>query len=400
MVISLQNWIREICFINRYAILGRELFLLSVRFFLFLTLTCSIIIGSSLSSVNSTPQVQVVDNHTSHLKGSYYYVYGEVKNADTVNIRFVQLEATFYDSSGSVIHEESTYTRAPKIIAPGDRATFWFMISEDEGAKQIDSYTLSIIDFQEWDEDPLHVLTLASHSYEITDLGYMFELDITGEVKNNGSYPAKMVYAYITCYNRDGNVVYYEDDLLPSNLLEGRVEAFEVEIDDEEPTNQIHRYELLLEGEEYSQRQILPLIYTSEKITQEITPPFPPVLEELLDTSIIELTVTDITPTKAIQTITEQRESRPSQLTIEETQFISKSIKQRSTLESTLWYLVPIPIVIVSATVFLLRQKKMSKRLGTQVKRKCPQCSEEVRPEFTICPHCGEILESNLEKAS
>lgn len=143
------------------------------------------------------PQIKGV---TDYFEMDYYYLVGEVFNSTDSSINFVEVVATFYDETGTVIGTAFTYTELD-IILPNDTAPF--EISSYPDQIQPASYKLSG-DYQTTEEQPFAGLSIKSHSASIDDIGYY---KIVGEVENTSTMPAEFVEVIATFYNSIGDVI-------------------------------------------------------------------------------------------------------------------------------------------------------------------------------------------------
>jgi hypothetical protein len=143
------------------------------------------------------PQIKGV---TGYFEMEYYYLVGEVFNPSESNINFVEVVATFYNDTETVIGTSFTYTELD-IILPDD--TVPFEISSYPDKIQPASCKLSV-DYQTTEEQPLAGLIVKSHSTSVDDMGYY---KIVGEVENTSNMPAEFVEIIATYYDSSGDVI-------------------------------------------------------------------------------------------------------------------------------------------------------------------------------------------------
>ncbi|MCW3134902.1 MAG: FxLYD domain-containing protein [Methanophagales archaeon] len=146
---------------------------------------------------NTTEPGVVILNDTSYISASgYFHVVGEVENNLPANIKFVKINAIFYDEYRNMIGTDYTYTMLD-FLQSNQKSPFDLIYLEKiEPA----SYELSVT----WDEAPFEGLEITSHRSYITSSGYHH---VVGAVKNNGSEEAEYVKVVCTYYNSDGNVI-------------------------------------------------------------------------------------------------------------------------------------------------------------------------------------------------
>jgi hypothetical protein len=159
---------------------------------------------STPTTTTTTPKVPPAEPQirgvTDYFDMDYYYLVGEVFNSTDSSINFVEVVATFYDDTGTVIGTAFTYT-ALDIILPNDAAPFEISSYPDE--IQPASYKLSC-DYQTTEEQPFAGLSIKSRSTSIDDMGYY---KIVGELENTSTMPAEFVAVIATFYNSSGDVI-------------------------------------------------------------------------------------------------------------------------------------------------------------------------------------------------
>ena len=181
----------------------------------------AVIASVSLVLSNTTETGVVILNDTSYISASgYFHVVGEVENNLPANVRYVKINAAFYDEDRNMIGTDYTYTMLD-FLRPNQKSPFDLIyIEKIEPA----SYELSVT----WDEAPFEGLEIISHSSYITSSGYH---RIFGTVKNNGSEEAEYVEVVCTYYNSEGNVIdtewTYTD---PSDIEVNETAIFEISL--------------------------------------------------------------------------------------------------------------------------------------------------------------------------
>ena len=148
-----------------------------------------------------TPQpTSMILSHTSYTSIGYFHVVGEVQNTLSTNIEYVEIIATFYDSSDTVIGTAFTFTYMD-ILKPNQKSPFDLSSYPDEITPA--SYKLTV-DYLTTSEQPLSGLAILSHTPSVDSLGYH---KIVGEVKNNADKEADFVQIVGTYYDSAGKVI-------------------------------------------------------------------------------------------------------------------------------------------------------------------------------------------------
>lgn len=158
----------------------------------------AVIASVSLALSNTTEPGVVILNDTSYISASgYFHVVGEVENNLPANIKFVRINAIFYDGDENMIGTGYTYTMLD-FLRSNQKSPFDLSSSPEKIEPA--SYELSVT----WDEAPFEGLEITSHRSYTTSSGYHH---IAGAVKNNGSEEAEYAKVVCTYYNSDGNVI-------------------------------------------------------------------------------------------------------------------------------------------------------------------------------------------------
>jgi hypothetical protein len=167
--------------------------------------------------------VSILPNHTAALDSSgYLHLWGEVQNATGDHLRYVEINASFYDGSGALLDSEFTNTLLDN-VPPGEKACFDLFIEEPAGWA---TYEFAAPVY--WtDGAPLPKLAL------LNDRGsYDPDLDwytITGQVRNDQGSRVEYVSPVATYYNAAGRVVGCDFSFLENiNLGPGQTGSFEL----------------------------------------------------------------------------------------------------------------------------------------------------------------------------
>src|SRR4051812_8036855 len=77
--------------------------------------------------------------HTSYVgEIGDFHVIGEVRNDATKPMEFVEITATFYDSTGKVVGTESGFTDID-ILRPSETSPFDILLNDEQQSKKIDN---------------------------------------------------------------------------------------------------------------------------------------------------------------------------------------------------------------------------------------------------------------------
>jgi hypothetical protein len=145
----------------------------------------------------------VIQNNTSSYidQVGYFHVVGEAKNTGDVWLEYVRIDATFKDQNGTVVDTSSTFTLLDR-LPPSSSSGFDVFELDTCKSASIRSYTLAI-EFQEGQP-----LTTALEIVNTSSSKDMFgDLNIVGEVKNNGDTISEYTKVAAIFYGADGKVV-------------------------------------------------------------------------------------------------------------------------------------------------------------------------------------------------
>lgn len=149
------------------------------------------------------------------------HVVGEVTNETSKTLRFVKITANLYDSNGTLVDVDFTYS-ALENIPPGDKTCFDLLFIEPPSWS---FYKFEPVTYHE-DGIPVTGLTAinVSGSYNSTFGWYK----ILGEIRNDNTYKVNFVSPIITLYNGSGNVVDCDFTYVNStDLNPGQISSFE-----------------------------------------------------------------------------------------------------------------------------------------------------------------------------
>jgi len=180
-------------------------------------------------------------SHSSRLDEGWYYVVGEVQNISSYNLEYVELTGTFYNSSGTVIDTDFTFTDMDTLV-PGQKSPFEIILMDSTVASAVDDYVIVNSDYAITSEAPYGGLSVLSHSSNLDAYGWY---NVVGEVKNVGTQSAEYVQVIATFYNSAGTVIGTEFTFTsPSDLAADQTAPFEMTVLDTTVSAQIASYEL------------------------------------------------------------------------------------------------------------------------------------------------------------
>ncbi len=150
-----------------------------------------------------------------HYKGHFFHIVGEFRNPGSLNVRLDndKIEATFYDTGGSVIEPDFILKdnfAEEEILAPGEKWPFRLVLLDEEASHQVANYEL-VGKGHETGEVP--------HRAEVLSYG-LFQnanLKLIGEVRNTADENIR-VRVIATFYDEKGTVI-AADGFLPLVVL-------------------------------------------------------------------------------------------------------------------------------------------------------------------------------------
>jgi len=213
-----------------------------------LILLCALISYFSLMfSVNATGQVNIL-THSGWLDGlGYYHVVGEVQNVGSSTVDFVQVTATFYNSSNTVIAVDYTYTTL-SVILPGRKSPFEIILTDTTQSAKVYTYSLGVT-YSATSSIPMELEMLSNSSY-VDGIG---DLHVVGNIKNVGSENSTFTQVIATFYNSTGTVVataYTYSN--PDTITPSQTAPFEIILDYTNRVPLVASYALTAESAEYA----------------------------------------------------------------------------------------------------------------------------------------------------
>jgi hypothetical protein len=156
-------------------------------------ISCSII-------VTQAPVVAILSD-SSYIESGYFHVVGEVQNLGSLNLQYVKITATFYDSANNVIATGFTFTGID-VLVPQQKSPF-DVSSYPSQDLVVDHYKVVVSDYSSTTNQPYRSL-VAQGVTTSAEFGYY---QIKGEVKNTGTRTATYVKLVVTYYNAEGKVI-------------------------------------------------------------------------------------------------------------------------------------------------------------------------------------------------
>lgn len=126
---------------------------------------------------------------------------GEVKNTSQNPLKYVQIAATFYDSSGQVVAADIGYAQI-ETLRPGEKSPFTIFVTDPNQIGKITSYKL-VASATQAEAKPAN-LKLAVGDHFIDSLGFY---NLVGEVTNQGSDKTDFAHIAAAFYNSNGKIV-------------------------------------------------------------------------------------------------------------------------------------------------------------------------------------------------
>ncbi len=198
-------------------------------------------IFSIASPVEPVEAVEII-NHSSYLDTlGWYHIIGEVKNNSSNKLNYIRLTATFYNTAGTVISTDFTYTRIDTLM-PEQKSPFEIILLDKTNSAAVDHYVVVLSDATITGVEPYRAFTVLSHSSSIDTSGWYH---VVGEVKNTGSQMATYVQVVGTFYDATGKVVATAFTYThPEDLIVDQVVPFEMIVTDKTLSTKIASYVL------------------------------------------------------------------------------------------------------------------------------------------------------------
>jgi len=151
-------------------------------------------------TVTQAPAVLIL-SHSSYIELGYHHVVGEVQNLGSLNLQYVKITVTFYDTADNVIATGFTFTQID-ILVPQQKSPF-DVSSYPSKNLAVDHYKVVISDYSSTTNQPYRNLVAQGVTTSV-EYGYYH---IRGEVRNTGTQRATYVKIVVTYYNAEGKVI-------------------------------------------------------------------------------------------------------------------------------------------------------------------------------------------------
>ncbi|WP_051963008.1 fibronectin type III domain-containing protein [Mesoaciditoga lauensis] len=197
-------------------------------------------IVSGTTSAPSYAHAKILQTNSYVDSIGYLNVIGVVQNDGTENLKYVEIDATFYDKNNNVVGSNFTYTYMD-ILTPGQKSPFDVFISKPAN---YDHYKLSL-SYEETTDEPFQGLKIQGVTHHTDNYGYYY---IDGEVKNTNTTKAKYVEVVATLYDSTGKIVYAKFTYTNSDISYGQTSSFEVIVNTSEVPGNIVSFDLQVQA--------------------------------------------------------------------------------------------------------------------------------------------------------
>jgi len=206
-----------------------------------------IFLRPSLEKIVASGQATIPPTHLGFVdKLGYYRVVGEVVNIGDKNIRYVKVNATFYNIGNTVIANRSSYAMLD-VLLPGRKAPFEIVLGNKTASALVDHYSLNVSSDEYQGEKPSILQIMQSITF-IDEAGFQ---KVNGTVKNLATSNATYVKVVATFYNPQGKVVGATYGYTkPSTIMPSHTELFELELG--QKADNFSSYSLAAESMEYA----------------------------------------------------------------------------------------------------------------------------------------------------
>jgi len=185
-----------------------------------------------------------------------YSIYGELQNAGSQPLKFVEINVTFYDAQGSILGSAFTFAEL-HVLHPNERSPFWLWFADTVLSAKVDHYSFTT-DYSTAQALPQQLRILSSNMDLTQD-------HISGEIQNLGDETTSFAEVIATLYDANGKVVdlgfdyamnqEYSWQPLYGKLVSGSRATFNIAFSTSVP---VSSYRLTAQSIEYSLLDILP----------------------------------------------------------------------------------------------------------------------------------------------
>lgn len=225
----------------------KEIFRMSVLFFIMFLV--SIFFIASFREVAAFGQATIPPTHSGFIdRHGLYRVVGEVENIGDRNIRYPEVNATFYDVNNTVIASSSSYSIVMlDVLLPGRKAPFEIVLGNKIESALVHNYSLSTV-YEEYPLEKPSLLQIMQSTTYSDEAGFQ---RVNGTVTNLATSNATYVKVAATFYNAQGKVVGVTYGYTtPSTIMPGHAERFDIEL--RHKASDFSSYSLTAESVEYA----------------------------------------------------------------------------------------------------------------------------------------------------
>lgn len=200
---------------------------------------CSNVI-SGKTSAPSYAHAKILQTNSYIDSINWLHVVGVIQNDGTKNLKYVKVNATFYDKSNNVVDSDFTYAYMD-ILTPQEKSPFDVLVSDPAN---YDRCELSL-SYSETTDVPFQGLKIQGVTHRLGNYGYYY---IDGEVKNDGTSKAEYVEIVATLYDSNGKIIDADFTFTNSDINVGQTSSFEFMINTSNLPGSIASFELQVQA--------------------------------------------------------------------------------------------------------------------------------------------------------
>ena len=165
-----------------------------------LVLMVSMIYMATLNTVKAESVTVVSSSGFTDYIGDYHIV-GEVQNSGSNTVDYVQITATYYDSSNKVVDTQFTYSSV-SYLQRNAKSPFDIIETTSTLVPQISTYKLQVSSTSSGSiQQGLEITSNSSYTDSIGDV------HMVGQIQNTGSATSSATEVFATCYDSSGKVI-------------------------------------------------------------------------------------------------------------------------------------------------------------------------------------------------
>jgi hypothetical protein len=194
----------------------------------------------------STPTVTIrIVNSSLNINPLLYEIVVEVENNNSVTVTGVEINATLYNSVGTVIRTR-TGSSCIRTLMPNQKAPVYIWGTLNI-TPQIDHYELTVSNLLITNDQPYREFSVLSSNSSIDSIGFYL---VSGELENSGDQVAHWVNVIGTFYDDKGNIIDLGSSFAqPRDLSPGQIASFGIILPDAMLSPNISSYTLQVECE-------------------------------------------------------------------------------------------------------------------------------------------------------